>query len=467
MIFDSTSSSLLSDLMRKHGDSVDFLEIRFEKVDRDFLHFDENGVRNVGSNSRIGGCVRSCYKGGWGFAAFSDLFSVEDMIQQAIGISKLIGCGKTRLAEVTPVVDQVDINPVIDPREIPIETKIALFNSYLDVFRSFPSDRIKAFGVNYSEQFHRKHYINSEGTNIKQEFLSMDVMLRTTAFYNGVQTLMYEMLNSTKNFDIFYNCESILHELCRNAVLFSDAPDMKGGRYPVILDPRLAATFAHESFGHTSEADLFANTPGGRETLQIGRRFGPEILNIYDTGLMDDYAGSMKYDDEGVPTEKTDLIKEGVLVGRLHSRETAADFDEKPTGNARAVDYRYAPIVRMRNTCIAPGKDSFEDLLSGIKEGVLAISLYGGHGGENFSFTPNRGFMIRNGKVAEPVKNFTIMGNLFETLHKIDGVGGADSFSTTAASSESGGCGKFEQFPLPVGMSAPYLRFSEITVSGS
>lgn len=466
MIFDSTSSSLLSDLMRKHAQDVDYLEIRFEEIERDFLHFDEDGVRNIGANNRIGGCVRSCYKGGWGFAAFSDLFQAEEMIKQSIEISRLIGTTKTHLAEVEPIVDQVGIELISSPLDVSMENKIALFSSYLEVFRSFPSDRIKSFGVNYSEQFHRKHYINSEGTNIKQEFLSMDIMFRATAFYNGVQTLMYEMLNSTNNFHIFYDCESILHELCRNAVLFSEAADMKGGVYPVILDPRLAATFAHESFGHSSEADLFASTPGGRETLQLGRRFGSPVLNIYDTGLLDDYAGSMKYDDEGVLTEKTELIKDGVLVGRLHSRETAADFQERPTGNARAVDYRYAPIVRMRNTCIAPGDDSFEDLLSGIKEGVLAIGLYGGHGGENFSFTPNRGFMIRNGKVAEPVKNFTIMGNLFASLHKIDGIGSADSFSTTAASSESGGCGKFEQFPLPVGMSAPYVRFSEITVSG-
>ena len=294
----------------------------------------------------------------------------------------------------------------------------------------------------------------------------MDLTFVAIAIQNGIPTMMMRILNSARDADFILNRENLINEVCAEAVLFSDAKQMNAGEFPVILDSVLAGTLAHESFGHTSEADLFASSPGGRETLRLGRQFGRQCLNIYDTGLISDYSGSMKYDDEGVASRHTKLIQNGTLVGRLHNRETAADFSEPVTGNARAVGYWFPPIVRMRNTCIAPGEESFENLLDGINDGVYAVGMHGGHGGENFSFIPAGGYRIRNGKLSEPVKSFSISGNLFKTLNEIDGITGLDDFGTLAASGENGGCGKFDQFPLPVGMSAPRIRIQRVTVGG-
>ena len=143
-----------------------------------------------------------------------------------------------------------------------------------------------------------------------------------------------------------------------------------GDEYTVILDPILAGVFAHEAFGHLSESDFVYQNENLQQVMVLGKRFGGKHLNIIDDPTIPNLRGSYKYDDEGTPTRKTCLLREGILEGRLHSRETAAKMEERVTGNARAINYLYSPIVRMSNTFIAPGSASFEGMLSDIEEGV-------------------------------------------------------------------------------------------------
>src|SRR5205823_9931416 len=114
-----------------------------------------------------------------------------------------------------------------------------------------------------------------------------------------------------------------------------DAPMVKGGTYPVILGPELAGACIHEAFGHLSEADFVYENPQAREMMTLGRRFGKPVLNVGDNGAAGGLRGTLPFDDEGTPTQDSALVREGILVGRLHSRETAAAMNERPTGNAR------------------------------------------------------------------------------------------------------------------------------------
>src|SRR5207247_7861396 len=109
------------------------------------------------------------------------------------------------------------------------------------------------------------------------------------------------------------------------------------------------------AFGHLSEADFVYENPQAREMMTIGRRFGKPVLNVGDNGAAAGLRGTLPFDDEGTPTQDTPLITEGVLVGRLHSRETAAALGERPTGNGRAIWLRHRCMVRMTTTYIAPG----------------------------------------------------------------------------------------------------------------
>ena len=192
----------------------------------------------------------------------------------------------------------------------------------------------------------------------------------------------------------------------------------------MVLDPVLAGVFCHEAFGHLSESDFIYENPRMQEIMVLGRRFGQPILNIVDGAALPGLRGSFRYDDEGVPAQRTYLIREGMLVGRLHSRETAARMGERPTGNARAIDYRFAPIVRMTNTIIEPGEAAFDDLLAGVGEGVYVKNWYGGQTSmEMFTFSAGEAYMIRNGRVAEMVRPVKLSGNIFSTLLNVDAIG--------------------------------------------
>jgi TldD protein len=173
--------------------------------------------------------------------------------------------------------------------------------------------------------------------------------------------------------------------------------------------------------------------------------------------------GYLPVDDEGVPTQRTELISKGKLVGRLHSRETAGKLGEAPTGNARAISYRFPPIPRMRNTCIASGPDGkLGDLVKGIEEGVYAVDAFGGQtNGELFTFTAGDAFMIRNGEIAERVKDVTVSGNVFDTLRNIDAIG-----SDFGNQDSAGGCGKAGQMPLPVSHGSPHIRIRNCVIGG-
>jgi TldD protein len=241
------------------------------------------------------------------------------------------------------------------------------------------------------------------------------------------------------------------------------APPVTGGTYTVVVDPRLAGVFAHEAFGHLSEADFVYENPQMKELMQLGKRFGPDFLNIVDDGSAPGQLGTHRYDFEGVPTRKNYLIKDGILVGRLHSRETAAKMDESPTGNARSIGYQHPPIVRMTNTTIDRGDAAFEDMIRDIELGVYAIDSIGGTTAlEMFTFSAAYAYMIRDGQVAELVRDVVLTGNVFETLTNIDML----SDKIEWAPGGPGGCGKGGQDSLRVGIGGPHVRIQNVVVGG-
>ncbi|MFN8595590.1 MAG: TldD/PmbA family protein [Anaerolineae bacterium] len=174
---------------------------------------------------------------------------------------------------------------------------------------------------------------------------------------------------------------------------------MRSRRYTVVLDPIMAGLFTHEAFGHLSEADFIAENPQAQEMMTLGRQFGPRNLNIFDDGSVPRLRGSVRYDDEGVPTQKTWLMRDGVLVGRLHSRETAGLMNERPTGNGRATSYRYGPQVRKRRTRPLRRRMAVRCTTRIVK--MLISHACDWAGGEtlleDFTFVAKHGYMIRAG----------------------------------------------------------------------
>ena len=250
--------------------------------------------------------------------------------------------------------------------------------------------------------------------------------------------------------------------MVRRAVESLDATPVEAGVYTLILDPKLCGVFVHEAFGHLSESDFLYENPRLQEIMQLGRRFGPDFLNIVDDGSLEGEAGFIAFDSEGVPGSRTPLIRDGVLTGRLHSRETAAKMGEEPTGNARAISYRHAPIVRMTNTFMEPGETPFEQMLAETDDGLYCVGMLGGQTNmEMFTFSAEEAYRIRNGRVAEKVRDVVLTGNVFQTLQNIDRIG--DDFRMHGG---LGGCGKGGQSPLRVGDGGPHCRIRDVVIGG-
>ena len=221
------------------------------------------------------------------------------------------------------------------------------------------------------------------------------------------------------------------------------------GKYPVVLSPEAAGVFAHESFGHKSESDFMLSD----ETI------GSPILSIAECGSVPG-CGYVPYDDEGTKARRNYLIKDGKLVGRLHNAQTAAVLDEPTTGNARAIDCTFEPIVRMTTTYIEGGDMDFDELIAPIKKGYFIKTIKHGSGMSTFTIAPSLAYEITDGKLGRPVQISVLTGSVFETLGLIDGL----TRDVKLLSFVTGGCGKMEQMGLPVGFGGPYVRVSSMNV---
>ncbi|MBA3921787.1 MAG: TldD/PmbA family protein [Nostocaceae cyanobacterium] len=455
------AQNLLSELIARYSHRVDYLIIRLEEAEGTDILLRGDKVETLSEGISIGGQVRACYKGGWGLSSFNQLETIRDRIEEAIIAARIVGDEETILAPVDPVQAICQL-PLVgtDPRHISIAQKKQLCDRYSQLIKSVDS-RITTTSVRYADSAQRVILASSEGTLIEQSWVDMEMRFAATARNGDTVQTGRETNGTRKAYEDLINLDEQVKGAAQRAVAALSLPPVKGDTYTVVIDPVLTGLFVHEAFGHLSEADMAYENPDLLEVMTLGRRFGPEELQIFDGAAPPGHRGSYFYDDEGTPATTTQLIKDGVLVGRLHSRETAGTLDEEPTGNARCLNYHYAPIVRMTNTWIERGKTPVADLFGGIKEGVYASNWLGGMtNGEMFTFSAGEAWMIRNGKIAEPVRDVTLSGNVFQTLADIEALG--DDFYWD----ESGGCGKGGQNGLPVGCGGPSLRIRDVVVGG-
>jgi TldD protein len=455
------AKNLLSDLMVRYGSRVDYLAIRLEESEGTSILLRGDKIETLSEGLALGGQVRACYKGGWGFASFNQLSTLQQQVEDAIAAARIVGDDETILAPVKPVqaICQLPLTGT-NPRTITIAQKKELCDRYQDILKSVDS-RITTTSVRYGDSTQRIIIATSEDTLIEQSWVDMEMRFSATARNGDIVQTGRETTGSRKAYEDLTHLDEQVRSAAQRAVTALSLPPAKGGSYTVVIDPVLTGLFVHEAFGHLSEADMAYENPDLLEVMSMGRRFGPEELQIFDGASPPGHRGSYFYDDEGTPATTTQLIKDGILVGRLHSRETAGKLEESPTGNARCLNYHYPPIVRMTNTWIERGETPVNELLTGIREGVYARNWIGGMtNGEMFTFSAGEAWMIRNGKLAEPVRDVTLSGNVFKTLDDIEAIG--DDFYWD----ESGGCGKGGQSGLPVGCGGPSLRIRDVVVGG-
>ncbi|MCI8928949.1 MAG: TldD/PmbA family protein [Lachnospiraceae bacterium] len=420
----------------------------------------ENGVLKENKTKKEQGVIIRLYDGRrWYISSTTESGKVQQEIDSLAGMA--VFCPNI---EDDPVVKKYEINQEVQLRYkdcdvslVPNAWKLAVAEQYADCLKA--CEKIPRWKVYYVDNHTRKHIVSSKGCDVTFDTQNCCVAPRYVLmkdekpFYGRKD--IYRM-----KFEELKGHEKELEELIREDLDYNEnAVPVEPGEYTCIFSPAVTGVFAHESFGHKSEADFMVGDENMKREWAIGTRVGAELLNIVDTG-MEEGSGYVPFDDEGTRAKKTYLIRDGILSGRLHSAMTAAALKEELTGNARAVSFQFEPIVRMTATYVEPGKSTKEELIAGVKKGIYISDYNHGSGMSTFTIAPNKAYMIRDGHLAEPVKISVITGNVMHTLHEIDGLSAEFELCSFAL----GGCGKMEQFPLRVGMGGPYMRVNHLTV---
>ena len=440
--------------------NADYVEIRLEESRATRIIYRSERLEEIGRTSSLGGNVRALVKGGWGFISFNNANKLRDKVESAIEQARLVGKETSKFSQAKPVTDVVASETKKNPLTVPLASKKQLLYEYNDIILSTP--KIQTSNIGYSDSQKKITFANSEGTYIEQTKIDLGLRLTAIAVEDSQVQQIGLSLGSQGDFSAIEGLQEQVRQMAQRAVRLLSAPQAKGGESTVVLDPILAGVFAHEAFGHLSEADHVYENKRLQDIMVLGRKFGDKHLNIVDGAAVPGLRGSYKYDDEGIAATKTYLIREGVLESRLHSRETAAKMGEKLTGNARSISYLFPPIVRMTNTYIEPGTLSLEDIISDIEEGIYVKDWYGGTTSlEMFTFSAAEAYMIRKGKIAELLRPVVLSGNVFVTLGNIDAIG------NDLQMNQGGGCGKREQSPLPVSNGGPHIRIRHCLIGGS
>jgi TldD protein len=348
-----------------------------------------------------------------------------------------------------------------DWRGVALDEKLRLVQVYNDVLlKTDPA--IATTHVHYTEAFRTVHFASTRGAAFTEERPRLVLGLTAVARDGPLVQRAHDSVSTSTDWRAALGREAQAEAAARRAAALLKAPPCPAGPQTVVLDQELAGVFAHEAFGHLSEADFLYENPRMRDLMHLGRPMGVKDLNLADDGTLPGLGGSLAYDDEGTPASKTYLIKEGVLVGHLHSLETAAKMGARPTGNARALGRSNEPVVRMTNTTIEAGRQTLQELLAGADRGLYACSILGGQTMmEMFTFSAAYGYRIENGRLGGLVRDIVLTGNVFETLNRMDGFG-----SDLLVAEKGGGCGKSGQGPLPVTFGGPHLRIRDVVIGG-
>ena len=246
----------------------------------------------------------------------------------------------------------------------------------------------------------------------------------------------------------------------RQAVTMAGAGYCPAGVMPVAIENGFGGVIFHEACGHSLEATGVAY---GQSQFagKLGQKIANEKVTAIDDGTIPGAWGSMNFDDEGTPARKNVLIEKGVLKSYMIDKFNGRRMGMESTGNARRQSYAYTPTSRMTNTYIAAGEDRNEDIIASIEYGLYAKEMGGGSvnpvTGE-FNFAVNEGYLIRNGKICEPVRGASLVGKGSDIIQNIDMVGTDMQMGQGMCGSSSGS--------IPTNVGQPLIRVSSITVGG-
>ncbi|QLC49593.1 TldD/PmbA family protein [Methanolobus zinderi] len=440
---------------------VDFFDSKIIEGTTTSIVLDNGNIKEVSVNYTRGAGIRALSGGSWGITSADGDFDLNKAIRAAAelaqGMDERSPKEKVEMMEVSkPVVDNLP-KVKIDPRDVSLEEKVKQLS---EMGKRADLDGISSVSAVYSESNYKIMYSDSTGIEGEYDITRTGFAVSAVASRNGIYQAGRESRFGVTGYELFEKNDAmeLAESAAKTALELLDAKPAKGGNLPVILDPELAGVFAHEAVGHASEADLVLEGSSILEN-RIGQEIGSPLINVIDDPTLHEY-GYFPFDDEGAQSEKTVLIKDGILNSYLHSRETAAKLGGTP-GHSRAQGHS-RPIVRMSNTYIDNGTSKFDEMLEDIGDGVYLIGSRGGqvNTGEGvFQFNAEKGYLIENGELTTLLRDVSLSGKILEILNNVKMVG--DDLTMN-----SGRCGKGGQL-VPVTDGSPHLMVTEALVGGA
>ncbi|MDI7165103.1 TldD/PmbA family protein [Leptospira santarosai] len=386
------------------------------------------------------------------------LISLIDLLADSRGSAK--GKGQTLVLKGDLKSPSFPAN-VRDPRKVSPDEKLEILFRADQNARSISSNIVQV-GVSASDSVSRIGIYNSEGLFLEDLRVRSRFNINVAAEKAGERFVASENPGARKGFEFFSQLpvEQLSKTAAERALLMLSAGYIQGKKMPVVMGNGFGGVIFHEACGHPLETEAIRKK-SSPFVDKLGERIAQSCLTAIDDGTIPDSWGSIFVDDEGSAPQKTVLIENGILKSYLADRIGAEEVGVPKTGSARRESYMYAPVSRMRNTYIAAGKDSFDSMLSGIEYGLFAKKMGGGSVNPStgeFNFSVEEGYVIRNGKIAEPVRGATLIGKGDEILPKISMVGSDLELAAGMCGAASGS--------VPVTVGQPSLKVDEILVGG-
>lgn len=324
-------------------------------------------------------------------------------------------------------------------------------------------DEIAQVICNYKDSEQDVLICNSDGLLVTDRRVYTRLGCQVVASNGAENQTAFEGPGALMGFELFRDrIDPAAHarKAAKTAITMLHAPECPAGVMPVAIDNGFGGVIFHEACGHSLEATSVAF--GMSEFCgKLGQQIAAPCVTAIDDGTLPNEWGSENVDDEGTPTTKLVLIENGVLKNYMVDRLNGKRMGMAPTGSARRESYAYAPTSRMRNTYIAAGTDSNEEIISSMGDGLYAAKMGGGSvnpaTGE-FNFAVQEGYLVKDGKIATPVRGASLIGKGAEVLMKIDRVGRDMQMAQGMCGSQSGS--------VPTNVGEPMIRVSAMTVGG-
>ena len=440
----------------------DWAELFWERSETLQLVLDDQRIEDAITGVDQGAGVR-VVSGEQTVYANGNLTDVDDVMAIAGRAARSVadGSGLHESASLAPDELPRPHSVAIDPRTVPVERKVALLRLANEVARAH-DPRVSQATVSYAESVQEILVANSDGVHRTDTRIRVNFAVHVVAKDGAVLESGFEAVRGTLGFEML--TEDAVREAAetaaRRAVLNVGAQAAPAGTYTVVLSSEAGGTLIHESVGHGLEADL--NLKGlSVYSGRIGEKVASELITVIDDGRDPGKRGTAAMDDEGTATQRTVLIEKGILKTYLSDRKHAEKLGIRRSGNARRESFRHLPICRMTNTMIASGESDPEEIVRSVKDGIFVKKMGGGQVdvvSGNFAFEVTECYRIRDGKLAEPLRGATLVGQGPKLMSEIDMVGWDLGYST-------GTCGKDGQ-GAPVADAQPTIRIPSVVIGG-